>query len=272
MSYDVIGKKIETIKFLIQRDGLILPNDLEAEIISLVASNISKYPSNELILKESEYDIEMEKVLGELQKYFDDKIVEKYQEEVISRRIIHPCLPPNKYITSFRGPQIPWDLNIPIKLNDLSYIYIGHEVIHVLKEGRNPLEWTYLLLYSEVLPMLYEFIQTNGMAISKRALDWRCHELKEMYNNVHHKKELSQLDNDTLKYYQMPEDMYLISFYYALLLYSLYKQSPKEILTEMQNVLHHKITTKELLERLNLLNDVNKTSFNDEYRKLMLNI
>lgn len=273
MNYDVMRHKIETTKFLIQRDRLIVPGDLEKEISSLVIQHIIDYKeTDEVEMLKSEYDIEMNKVYNELTKYFDNSIILKYEREVLERQIVHQCMQKKKYSTSFCGPQIPWNLNIPIKLDELSYIYIGHEIIHVLKEGRNYEEWIYLLLYSEVLPMLYEFIQTDEKEIQKIAIKWRINELLRMYKNSYNDEVFQKLQNETdmLSYYQMPENIYFISFYYTVLIYSMYKQNPKEVLTEMQNVLNHKVTTKILLNNLGILDRIDSNVFNETYNKLVL--
>ena len=120
--------------------------------------------------------------------------------------------------------------------------------------------------------MLYEFIQVEGKDLEIRIIKWRLKELLKMYQNTFNEEVYGKLYNNSemLTYYQMPENIYFISFYYTILLYSIYKQNPKEILTEMQNVLQHKITTRTLLERFGILNTINKNTFDEEYHKLIL--
>ena len=57
---------------------------------------------------------------------------------------------------------------------------------------------------------------------------------------------------------------YLNSFYYAIILYSMYKVSPKKILNLVSKVLKHEITTLEMLEKLNLYGDIRGSVFEKE--------
>ena len=77
------------------------------------------------------------------------------------------------------------------------------------------------------------------------------------------------LDKEGLKYYQIPEHQYFISFYYTALVYKMYNDSPEDILTIIKNVLNQKITTKEMLERLNIYDDINETSFEKSFSLIL---
>ena len=54
------------------------------------------------------------------------------------------------------------------------------------------------------------------------------------------------------------------SFYYALMLYSLYKETPNKILNLVNKVLNHEMTTFELLNNLGLYGDIKGEIFEKE--------
>ena len=270
-----ITKRIETTKYLIEKDNLIVPGFQEDKIIKLVLPYILQ--NKDYIvgsLKNSTSDIELSKVPDNLKKYFKNQEINKrYQELIINRYMIHQCLLPQEYSTSFKGNQIPWDLNIPYELDELSHIFIGHEVMHVLALSYNYEEWKYALLYNEVIPMLYELIQADdeNFETKKNIINLRLSMLVKMYNNAYNDEILEKLQNDKegLKYYQIPEHQYFISFYYTALVYKMYNDSPEDILTIIKNVLNQKITTKEMLERLNIYDDINETSFEKSFSLIL---
>ena len=269
MILEHIHKKIESTKFLIQRDNLIMPSDNEREIAHIVTNQISKYKESKSKLLDSDYETEISKVSNALIKYFGNDIYEKYNQENSFIRQINT----QNYSTEFIL-NIPLVINIPIELNETSHIFIGHEIIHVLKDGKNDNEWIYTLIYSEVLPMLYELIQSENSTIGHKVLNWRINKLLYMYNNAYREEIYHILKNYTelIDYYQIPENIYFISFYYTILLYSIYLKDKTKVLEEIQKVLNQEITTKELLEEFGLLNKINQNTFYNEYQKLILKI
>ena len=76
-----------------------------------------------------------------------------------------------------------------------------------------------------------------------------------MYNSAYSNEVLDRLENDkmSLKYYQMPENIYFISFYYTIVVYALYKQDPQEILSIIKKVLKQELTTLNMLKQLNIV-------------------
>lgn len=271
VDYNRIQRKIESTKFLIDRDDLVIPGEREEEISKLVISSITKNNDWKIpYLKNSTYDIEISKVSKELKKHFEsDELIKRYQENVIYRHIINQCTSPQQYFTSFRGSQIPWELNIPYELDELSYVFIGHEIMHILAQGRNYDEWKYLLLYSDVIPMLYEMIQSSDKdeITKQKIINWRLTKMLEMYNNAFNIEVIEKLhhDKEALRYYQMPEKQYFISFYYTVLIYSLYCQDSKTLIQGIRDVLNQKITTLKMLEQFGMLNNLDHSSFEKGY-------
>lgn len=275
-NYDRIQSKIDSTKFLIERDSLVIPSEREDEIASLVVSCVTK--NNDLktpTLKKATFDIEIAKVLTDLQKILNPDLIRRYQEDVLNRHIICQCTLPQEYFTTFRGPQIPWNVNIPYKLDELSHVYIGHEIMHILATSRNYDEWKYLFLYSDVIPMLYELIQSNDKdeITKKKIVNWRLAKLLEMYSNSFNNEATEKLQHDkkALKYYQMPEKQYFISFYYTTLLYLLHNHDSKTIIPKIQDVLSQRITTQKMLEQFGMLNDLDQSSFEKGYGLILQN-
>lgn len=228
------------------------------------------------MFKKSTYDIEISKVPKELKKHFEsDQLIKRYQETVIDRHIINQCTSPQQYFTTFCGPQIPWELNIPYELDELSHFFIGHEIMHILAQGENFEEWKYLLLYSDVIPMLYELIQSydKDEKTKQKIINWRLAQMLKMYNNAFNTRVIEKLqeDKDALKYYQMPENQYFISFYYTVLLYSLYCEDSKTVIQGIRDVLYQKITTQKMLEQFGMLNHLDASSFEKGYSLILKN-
>lgn len=267
------NKIIESTKVAIKRNNLIVPSNRETEIVQLVTSLLQKNKEYSIpSLKSSTLDIEMAKVPIELKAHFHDKILlKRYKNEVLFHKLIcqHNS---QRYSTTFIGEQMPVKMDIPYELDELSHIYIGHEVIHILTMRKNYEEWAYKFLYSEVLPIFYEFIQgeNKSQLIRRYIINERLDTLLKMYKQAFDEDVITELhDNpDKLKCYQMPYNQYFISFYYTILLYLHYLDNPQQILKEIKEVLHQRITTKNLLERLNLLNGIDESSFTKGYNLL----
>jgi len=275
INYDRIQSKINNTRFLIESDSLIIPSELEDEIANIVISYLIRNDNYKMpTLKKSTFEIEIAKIPLEIQKHFEsEELIKEYKQLVLDRDIICQCALPQEYFTSFRGPQIPWELNIPYQLDELSHVYIGHEIMHILANSENYDEWKYLLLYSDVIPMLYELLQGSKKddGTREKIIEWRFAKLAEMHNNAFNSEITHELRNDqlSLKYYQMPEKQYFISFYYTVLLYLLYHQDANLIITEVKNVLSQKNTTKKMLENLGMLNDIDKQSFEKGYNLIL---
>jgi len=61
---------------------------------------------------------------------------------------------------------------------------------------------------------------------------------------------------------------YLNSFYYAVILYKMYKETPKKILDLVTKVLKHEMTTLQMLESLGLYGDIRGEIFEKEMKNI----
>lgn len=169
--------------------------------------------------------------------------------------------------------------HLPKKIHNIDIISLGHEHCHALKET-NLKEHQNQLISGEIIPIFYELINFEFNFLKEKYLEYRLFwlkEQKEIYltsskilkgsitNNT-----LSFLKNDIEESKKMYEYIksyfgsYLGGFYYALILYSLYKKEPKKILNLVNDVLSHKITTIDMLNKLNIYCNIQGETFEKE--------
>lgn len=143
-------------------------------------------------------------------------------------------------------------IDIPSNLLSFSPICIGHEYIHSIKDIYY-YEFLEKFTFSEVLTNFYELVAANTI-FKEIKTDWRDFKLfslsriKDNYNELKTKRDIESLEEK--KYY----GVYLISIYYALVLYDMYKQDPNIILKKVNSVLKHKYTTGQMLDNLGIKN------------------
>lgn len=146
------------------------------------------------------------------------------------------------------------EIKVPSETSELSPIWIGHELIHSLKDT-NYYEYILIDIASEVLPIFYEMLVSN--TLFKDLHDkWKEYRLsflsnhKDIYRQLEDK---SKIDNryNLIRY---EYGQYLTSYYYALNLFHLYKQNPKIITKNINKVLTQKMTTLDLLKKFNIYN------------------
>ena len=142
-------------------------------------------------------------------------------------------------------------ITTPRFFDELSPYYFGHEFHHILKDI-NPKEYQYMLRYAEVIPQFYELIACErDPEKQKKLVQNRLALLNSMrgYLLLHNTRK----DNNELwKYYDSKYCQYFNSFYYSVLLYQLYQNSPKKVLKEVKRVLRKEISTYQLLEEFHL--------------------
>jgi hypothetical protein len=105
----------------------------------------------------------------------------------------------------------------------------------------------------DVIPMLYEFI-TMG-EYSKEVLNTRLSLLSDeihAYEFASQKIRTSGKEKDLYKVVQSRAGQYLNSFYYATILYQMYKNNPKMILDYMKRVINCEMTTLDMLKDLGI--------------------
>ncbi len=164
------------------------------------------------------------------------------------------------------------EYKIPVEINETASVYLGHEHIHALKET-NYEEYIYGFVYGDVIPLLYELIVTkDNSELRNKLLKSRLDLLQ--YSNSEYSRGLVELrkcnnrDKELVKLFLSRHGEYLNSFYYALILYNMYKDNPEFIISKMKQVLNHEMTTVELLAELGLLYRDKSEVFKSELNNL----
>ncbi len=281
-----IQQEIRTNKEFIERDNLTLPTTFEEEMAEFALTYINKFKGNRKItFYPSFYEAELKKVYKELNRHFQEEKLE-FEDNFVS----NPYIPTNEiskktfeilksiiiemstseyYEVLFKENQIPYSLRMPYYLDDFSYVYIGHEIIHLLKDT-NVKEWKNLLRHADVLPMLYEFVQMKykRQNTKRNIINQRMQTLLDMQSMVIKAKEIisnqKEFEIYKLRFYQ-----YYISFYYTILLFQKYLKYPKTVLREFKNVLLQKKTTQELLEYFELYERLEIFDFKEGCEQLL---
>lgn len=153
------------------------------------------------------------------------------------------------------------EIKVPNETSELSPIWIGHELIHSLKDT-NYNEYILIDIASEVLPIFYEVLVSHTL-FSVLHDKWKSYRLSFLLN---HKEIYQKLENECKKdnryeFIRYQYGQYLTSYYYALNLFHLYKQNPKLITKYINKVLTHKITTLDLLNKFDIY-DISKEHIN----------
>lgn len=169
--------------------------------------------------------------------------------------------------------------SLPHTLNELSVYCFGHEQVHALKET-NYMEYIYAKSLGEVIPILFEFMIYNPEEVLKKEL------IKFRMDNLMNNKLEYECMNKLYKqswrvavgsgeaeiykraclyeYVRSKIGCYLNSFYYALILYHMYRENPDKILGLTASVLNHKMTTMEMLVELGIYGDIRGELFEKE--------
>lgn len=145
-------------------------------------------------------------------------------------------------------------------------------MIHLLKD-RNCMEFYNFFNYGEVIPIFYELLQTNGKSetIKNSIIINRLNGLKKTYETNYSLEFIEKFKNDPelYTYHRFRCDVYFISFYYAVMLYSLYKNNSKLILKEIKNILDNNKTTLDLIELFEFNKKIDIETFDKEYNLII---
>lgn len=157
---------------------------------------------------------------------------------------------------------------VPINPDLMASLHIGHGHIHALKDT-NYDEYIDAEVFGDVIPMLYEFIMADTYPeMKKDILMFRLFSLKEdykHYENAMYQMKKSKMDKDLYKIIATRSGQYLNSYYYATILFNMYKKNPDVILDMVNKVLNHEMTTRKMLESLGLLHCDNNNIYNIEF-------
>lgn len=153
---------------------------------------------------------------------------------------------------------------VPVNPDIMASLHLGHVHIHALKET-NYSEYVDGFVIGDVITMLYEFIMADTYPEMKSEIyKFRLSSLKEDYK--HYEKAILQMkkskeDKDLFKIIATRSGQYLNSYYYATILFNMYKSNPQMILDIVNKVLKHEMTTRNMLEMLELFHQDKNNAF-----------
>lgn len=143
---------------------------------------------------------------------------------------------------------------VPPTLNELSPIWISHEYIHTLKDVKYD---EFKSVYSEVISLFYEILVANNK-VGDIHEKWKQARLYMFWSDKmawdYCIKRYNIEEDEVYKYICDSYGKYFLNYYYAVNLYSEYKENPKLILKYVNRVLDNRITTVDLLKKLKLDN------------------
>jgi hypothetical protein len=142
------------------------------------------------------------------------------------------------------------------KSTEMSKVLIAHELIHALKDT-NGNEIKNRFLTGEVLPILFEMIIAHNETpkLARKVLLYRLNSLAEDVAYYYYAKNYCTSEKDLQSYVDSVAVEYLNAFYYSLILYNLYQQDEDALLKEMNTVLLHQKTTRDMIQGLGLYNE-----------------
>ena len=165
---------------------------------------------------------------------------------------------------------------IPNRNYEIDIISLGHEHCHALKDS-NYLEHQYIYVLGETIPIFYELINYEHNFLKQQNLIQRFKGLNQDINIFLEASQLLNQPNNNqynISYYFTDKQIYnfarsysgvyLNSFYYAIILYNMYKKNPTKILKSISSVLKQEITTYEMLNKLNIYLDIQGETFEKE--------
>lgn len=178
---------------------------------------------------------------------------------------------------------VPHSYVIPKNVYDIDVYTLTHEHCHSLKDT-NPLEAKNNLIFGEVIPIFYELFTLDYENPKKIIM------LENRLKHLNYIKYDYIMANELIKeeigctYFEYDEEeyymrsvyeyirsyigRYLNSFYYAIILYNMYKENPKKILGYVSKVLNHELTTYDMLIDLNIYGDIKGEVFENEINSI----
>lgn len=167
---------------------------------------------------------------------------------------------------------------IPKELFECSIYHFGHECCHILKDT-NYSEYQCSYTLGEVIPIFYELLMLENNDLHARdLLKWRLSTLNDAKDKFLVGTEMMKIENVTdgvgyengkglYEYVRGLFGCYLTGFYYAIILYSLYKANRDKILYLVGSVLRKERTTLDILKELGIYGKIDDT-FNEELNVL----
>ncbi len=254
--------------------------------------NVSFNPYNIMVSKEITLDELIARTLGEVKVFGDDIMLYVYalitaipinmqNEDILeySCNVTYSLQKENNEIISNSGHIS--NFCIPKYLNEYSVFGFGHENMHALKETYYE-EYKKAFTLGETIPLFFELLMFNPS--DKLRYDLIRDRIFNL--NINKKEYLiaDKLLNKNGSYYSDVDDfyksrsiyeyvrskcgVYLNSFYYAIILYSMYKENPRKILNYVISVLNQQITTFDMLSYLDIYGDIKGERFEKELVKI----
>lgn len=172
-------------------------------------------------------------------------------------------------------------LSLPQEPLEIDGMVLGHELIHLLKDSNY--KELISTLYTEALPIFFELVcYDNELEFADKVLKIRLGALGRQYDfykeQANESKRLHEYFGREFKgigYRKSLEEYgcsvsgsYLNGFYIAMILYKMYKNSPKKVLEYVKAVLFKKIITKGLCDNFEIVSEKNDETFLDEFEQL----
>ena len=212
------------------------------------------------------------KVLGETNAALVSKIIRNvpfhqcYSDpREYSCLIVYETLPGSKKID--RNNVALSNFRTPINIDILGSFYLGHEFVHSLKDT-NYDEYMDTHIFGDTIPIFYEMLMGDKYPMFRNSIyRYRLETLKvEGANYERAIKNMKKGDRykDSYKVKATMAGQHLNSYYYATLLFNEYKSNPEMVLELVNKVLHHELTTRQLLDQLGLLHKDNNVTFDTE--------
>ncbi len=177
----------------------------------------------------------------------------------------------NEYVSHYKDGMIFTRISVPKRLDSTANIYLGHELIHVMKENANKEEIASRFTYLEILPILHELFMSDiasnkkSFIIGDRIMSLKASSL--LLDKIQNSNSFK--DYNLFRYILLTNYAYFLSYYYAILLSDLKNKYPDEVLSSVSEVLLQDKSTKDVLERFELLDTFDKNRFEEIESRLI---
>ena len=165
----------------------------------------------------------------------------------------------------------PYYIEVPRVFNSSSVHFMSHEIAHMLKES-NPYECRGIYTDVEVIPILIELINAhrngdNNVFIKREYL---MYDIATVFIKLNEDRENGTIDKKDMKAFDAcyrQNVLYLNSFYYSLILFNMYLKDCDFVLSLINDILTHRLTTTEVIDTyLTENNELNYTNGLNEFR------
>lgn len=164
----------------------------------------------------------------------------------------------------------PYYVDVPRVFTSSSVHFMAHEIAHMLKES-NPFECKGVHTDLEVIPILIEMISAH------RAKDNNVFKKRELlmldtarvFKGLHEDKLGNRISKDDVLAFDTcyrQNILYLNSFYYSLRLFSMYLDAPQYVLGIIDDVLSHRLTTRDVINSYLSTDEYSYDSGIDQFR------